>query len=295
MPRFGISLAKPRCFEYISVRARSLSGGDMGKYVHGYTSREAERLADQAGAVSELIHGDTRYPQGARVLEAGCGVGAQTVTLAARSPGARFVSVDVSEESLAAARAAVAASGAANVEFLRADVRALPFDDASFDHVFVCFLLEHLGDPASALVAVRCVLAPGGTITLFEGDHGSCYWHPETPLSRLAWRCLVEAQARLGGDSLIGRRLYPLAVAAGFREVTVSPRMVYCDAGNPALVDAFVRKTISAMVEGSRPQALQLGLASAADFDAGVAELYALADNPEATFCYTFFKAVALR
>ena len=63
-----------------------------GAYVHGYHERESERLHDQAGSLVELLHGDTSYPAGSRVLEAGCGVGAQTVTLAANSPDARFTS-----------------------------------------------------------------------------------------------------------------------------------------------------------------------------------------------------------
>jgi tRNA G46 methylase TrmB len=63
-------------------------------YVHGYHPRENERLQDQAGTLVDLLHSDTSYPSGSVVLEAGCGVGAQTVTLAQRSPNARFVSVD---------------------------------------------------------------------------------------------------------------------------------------------------------------------------------------------------------
>ena len=50
-------------------------------YVHGYEDSESRRLRDQALTLTELLHGDTRYPAGASVLEAGCGVGAQTVTL----------------------------------------------------------------------------------------------------------------------------------------------------------------------------------------------------------------------
>ena len=62
-------------------------------YVHGYDERESERLHDQAGTLVELLHADTAYPAGSRVLEAGCGVGAQTVTLAAQQPG-RALHVD---------------------------------------------------------------------------------------------------------------------------------------------------------------------------------------------------------
>jgi hypothetical protein len=45
-------------------------------YVHGYAPREAQRLLDQAGTLADLLHHDTAYPAGSRVLEAGCGVGA---------------------------------------------------------------------------------------------------------------------------------------------------------------------------------------------------------------------------
>ena len=97
------------------------------------------------------------------MLEAGCGVGAQTVTLAARSPGARITSIDVSEDSVAEARARVAAAGLASVEFLQADIFALPFAPASFDHVFVCFVLEHLRGPGRGAATLARVVRPGGT------------------------------------------------------------------------------------------------------------------------------------
>ena len=57
-------------------------------YVHGYDAQAYLLLQDQADALRELLHADTAYPAGSRVLEAGCGVGSQTVTLACHSPGA---------------------------------------------------------------------------------------------------------------------------------------------------------------------------------------------------------------
>src|SRR4051812_46181586 len=197
-----------------------------GAYVHGYDPRESERLADQAGTLVDLLHHDTRYPPGSAVLEAGCGVGAQTVTLARNSPGARITAVDVSAESLAQARARVEAAGCENVELLQADLFALPFAAAAFDHVFVCFVLEHLARPVDALLALRALLRPGGTITVIEGDHGSAYFHPDSADARAAIDCLVELQRRGGGDALIGRQVHPLLVRAGFAGATVTPRTV---------------------------------------------------------------------
>lgn len=41
----------------------------MNQYVHGYSEKESCRLADQAGTLTELLHGDTAYPDGSRVLD----------------------------------------------------------------------------------------------------------------------------------------------------------------------------------------------------------------------------------
>ncbi len=263
----------------------------MGGYVHGYDGREAARLEDQARTLEELLHADTGFPDGCTVLEAGCGTGAQTVAIARRSAGARIVAVDVSEASLVKAQTRVSAAGLGNVEFRRADLVALPFAPASFDHVFLCFVLEHLPDPAATLAGLRPLLRPGGTITVIEGDHGSTYFHPESEAARAAIACQVELQRRAGGDAMIGRRLHPLLAGADFEAVRVSPRMVYVDASKPELVDGFIRHTFTAMIEGVRESALAAGLATPDAFDAGTRALHRTA-GPDGVFCYTFFKAV---
>jgi len=264
-------------------------------YVHGYSEREAQRLHDQAASVRELLHGDTRYHLGELVLDPGCGVGAQTVTLAAGSPEASFISIDIACESAREARALAGSRGLTNVAFATGDIYRLPFRDEQFEHIFLCYVLEHVPDPHGALTSLRRVVREGGTITVIEGDHGSCYFHPNTPAARAAWQCLIEVQAAVGGDSLIGRRLYPLLAQAGFREVTVSPRMVYADASTPALRHSFVATTITPMVEGVREPALAMGMIDEASWEQGIRELYAIPHGDEGTFCYTFFKAVARR
>jgi ubiquinone/menaquinone biosynthesis C-methylase UbiE len=259
-------------------------------YVHGYDLREAIRLQDQASTLVELLHADTAYPAGSRVLEAGCGVGAQTLTLARTSPQAAITSVDISAASVAEAAAKAAAAGLTNVRFRQADIFDLPFPAGSFDHVFVCFVLEHLADPVRALSVLRELLPPGGTITVIEGDHGSAYFHPDSAAARRAIQCQVELQHRAGGNANVGRALYPLLRQAGFGSVQVSPRLVYVDAGKPELVDGFTRKTFTAMIEGVRSAALAAGLAEAQAFDEGIRDLHRTTEA-DGTFCYTFFKA----
>ncbi|HVO18929.1 MAG TPA: methyltransferase domain-containing protein [Anaeromyxobacter sp.] len=263
-------------------------------YVHGYSDREHGRLVDQATTLAELLHHDTRYPPGASVLEAGCGVGGQTVALARSSPGARFTCIDVSPRSLESARERARAEGLENVAFQQADILDLPFPESSFDHVFVCFVLEHLPRPDRALSALRSRLRPGGSLTAIEGDHGSALFHPDDPDARRAIECLVTLQARAGGDARIGRRLFPLLVEAGLREVTVSPRIVYADSSRPEWVEGFTRRTFTAMVEGVRGQALAAGLLDAATWERGIEGLRR-SSGPGGVFCYTFFKGVGRR
>lgn len=251
-------------------------------YVHGYTAPEARRLGDQADTLAGLLHAGTAYPAGNRVLEVGCGVGAQTVHLVARSPHAHLTAVDVSAASLAQARERVE-----GVDFRQADLFDL---DGEYDHLFVCFVLEHLPEPEKALAHLKTLLRPGGTITVVEGDHGSAFFHPRSEHAQAAIDCLVRLQADAGGDALIGRRLHPLLTGAGFEDVTVEPRTVYADGSRPGLVAGFTRDTFTAMVEGVGATAVARGLATADGWARGVADLHRTA-GPDGTFHYAFFKA----
>ncbi|GAB6285521.1 MAG: class I SAM-dependent methyltransferase [Methanoregula sp.] len=263
-------------------------------YVHGYSPREAERLLDQAQTLTGLLHYDTRYGNGETVLEAGCGVGAQTVTLAQHSPDAHITSIDLSPVSLAQAQERARAAGIRNVTFRQADIHALPFPDNAFDHVFVCFVLEHMPDPVRALTCLHRVIKPGGSITVIEGDHGSAYFYPDSEAARKTIACLVEIQRQMGGNALVGRECYPVLVRAGFRDVSVSPRMVYVDASRPALVEGFTKQTFTAMVEGVQSEVLERGMISETEWDVGIADLYRTCE-PDGTFCYTFFKGTGIK
>ncbi len=156
------------------------------------------------------------------------------------------------------ARRRVAEAGLTNVELRQGDLFALPFAAASFDHVFVCFVLEHLARPTEALATQ------------------------------------VDLQRAAGGNALIGRQVYPLLVAAGLDAVHVSPRMVYVDASRPDLVDGFTRRTFTAMIEGVRQPAVAAGLSNPDAFDAGVRDLHRTT-GPDGVFCYTFFKGIGVR
>lgn len=264
------------------------------KYVHGYNLRENIRLQDQASTLVELLHSDTSYPSGSQVLEAGCGVGAQTITLARNSPNAHITSIDISENSVAEANKRIEGAGLTNVSFQQGDIFNLAFDSESFDHIFVCFVLEHLAHPLEALNCLNIYLKVGGTITVIEGDHGSTYFYPDNDAAHRAIQCQVELQKRAGGNANIGRELYPLLNAVGFSSIHVSPRMVYIDSSKPRLVEGFTKNTFTAMIEGVRESSIEAGLIDEKTFDDGIKGLYRTTET-DGVFCYTFFKAIATK
>jgi SAM-dependent methyltransferase len=259
-------------------------------YVHGYSERECQRLYDQAQTLGELLHHDSLFPPGSSILEAGSGVGAQTIILAKNNPCCRFTSIDISPDFVAAARVAVEHAGLTNVSHQVEDIFHLPFAPATFDHAFVCFVLEHLQEPVRALECLKRILKPKGTLTVIEGDHGSTFFHPHSPAAWRTIKCQVDLQKAAGGNALIGRELYPLLRSAGFDHVNVSPRFVYVDSSRPAWVEGFTKATYIAMIEGVRARAISAGLIDESAWAQGIADLKASA-QPGGTFCYTFFKA----
>ncbi|HOK96035.1 MAG TPA: methyltransferase domain-containing protein [Anaerohalosphaeraceae bacterium] len=262
-------------------------------YIHGYSQREMQRLYEQAEILEEILHTGTLFPAGSRVLEAGCGVGAQTRLLVNRNPDAVFTCIDISEKSLAAARRLKEQAGFEHVSFQKEDIHNLSFADETFDHVFVCFVLEHLDAPAAALKELKRVLKKGGTITIIEGDHGSCFWHPQTPESIAAWYGLIKAQQNIGHDPTIGRRLTPLLTEAGFRLQSCRPAWLYADRLNPALRDGMVNHIIVPMVQSAETQILADNLVPQDMYQKGIADLLRVDEVEEGTFFYTWFKAVA--
>jgi SAM-dependent methyltransferase len=266
----------------------------VGDYVHGYSAEEGERLNAQAGILAGFIHEKAIFMPGSRVLEAGCGVGAQTLQLARRNPKVEFVAIDRSAESLDIARSRVESAGLTNVEFHRADIHALPFADAAFDGAFLCFVLEHLGSPETALQEIRRVTRPGSKLCAFEGDHGTVLPHPDDPAIHRMVAAIAALQKLEGGDACLGRRLCPLLMSVGLRNVIVEPCVAYADATRPQWVEQFTLATLTDMFAMQETPVLSRGLLTESEWSAGMHGMRRAALD-DGTCAYTFFRATAER
>ena len=266
----------------------------MNNYIHGYTEKELKRLQDQANTLDELLHYDSIFAENSKILEAGCGVGSQTKIIAPKNPSCHFTSIDISVTSLEIAKTMIQALNIKNVMLQIGDIFDLHFEAESFDHIIVCFILEHLSNPVQALLNLKKVLRKGGTITVIEGDHGSAYFYPRSDAAQKTINCQVQLQALNGGNALIGREIYPLLYKAGFSDCLVSPRMVYVDSSKPLLVEGFIKNTFTAMIEGVERDALNNSLIDKYEWDQGIKDLYRTAEK-DGVFCYTFFKGKAIK
>jgi demethylmenaquinone methyltransferase/2-methoxy-6-polyprenyl-1,4-benzoquinol methylase len=98
---------------------------------------------------------------GDRVLDACCGTG--DLAIAARAVGGDVTGLDFSDRMLERARRKAPA-----LEWVRGDLLALPFADASFDAATVGFGVRNVADLGLALRELRRVLRPGGRLGILE-------------------------------------------------------------------------------------------------------------------------------
>jgi demethylmenaquinone methyltransferase / 2-methoxy-6-polyprenyl-1,4-benzoquinol methylase len=131
---------------------------------------------------------------GAKVLDACCGTG--DFALAAEQAGGKVTGVDFSERMLERAR-----RKSETVDWVLADVTALPFGDGSFDAVTVGFGIRNVPDLEAGLAELARVLAPGGKLACLEITRPSGILRP-------FFRLWFDGLVPLVGKVLPGGRAY---------------------------------------------------------------------------------------
>ena len=239
------------------------SSGRGTGYIHGYDPREVDRLVRQARTLAPWTLAGVAFPEGSRVLEVGCGVGAELALLSERQPSLKLLGADLAASQLAAARAALGP----RVPLLQARGERLPFPDHSLDGIFTCWLLEHVPDPAAVVAECRRVLKPGAAFHAREVDNASFRVHPESPAVDRFMEVVNRVQQGYGGDPFVGRRLHALLLEAGFGDVRVTLPAIYSDATSGALhreLCAYFHDLLASMVRPCVAAGLEPAVAEAA-------------------------------
>jgi ubiquinone/menaquinone biosynthesis C-methylase UbiE len=176
------------------------------------TAMESRASDPRQRVIRDALFAAAALPDGARVLEAGCGSGAVSRELARRPGIAAVVGLDPSPVFLSRAREL--AAGIGTLRFEEGDARAMPYADGAFDAVVFHTCLSHVPRPEAALAEAYRVTHPGGCLVILEGDYATTTVAigPEDPLQP----CVEAAMAALVHDRWLVRRLAREVARAGF-------------------------------------------------------------------------------
>lgn len=263
-------------------------------YLHGFSEKEQQRLRDQAAFLEWIVYKDVNFGAAKSLLEVGCGVGAQTEILLRRFPHLRVTAIDLNPAQLGAAQKNLQAlPGVADRwELQQMSGSAMTFADASFDASFLCWILEHVPNPAAILAQLKRVLRPGGEVFVTEVMNSSFFLDPYSPNAWKYWMALNDYQFAQAGDPFVGAKLGNLLKAAGFHEIQTKTKTMHLDARNPdqrrASIDYWTELMLSAA-----DSLLAANYIDEAILEGTKRELAAVASDPNAVFFYSFMQARA--
>jgi SAM-dependent methyltransferase len=173
-----------------SAVVRHVRGASMGRAVGGGIVIGDAAVYDAAsrlvlGPFLRWIAADiaAAAPDGARLLEIGCGPGHLSIMLARRH-GLDVTGLDLDPAMVERARANAvrsATGGRHSPSFLVGDVASLSFPDGSFDLVVSTLSMHHWADPSAGLAEIARVLRPGGRSLVWDLRPGAVPFHRDVP------------------------------------------------------------------------------------------------------------------
>lgn len=262
-------------------------------YLHGYTEQEQERLYRQARFLEKSVYANVDFSDRNRIIEVGCGVGAQTQILLERFPHLRVQGIDASRKQIARARTHLkSAIHAGRAAFHIGDALHLPYADNEFDGGFVCWFLEHVQKPVEILREVHRVLKPGGVIYCSEVLNSSLFVHPYSPATLQYWFAFNDHQWNLHGDPFVGAKLANYLLASGFQSITTQAKIEFYDNRMPKRRAEFIEYWTSLLLSGAAGL-MEAGRVTEATVREMTEELGRLKHDPDAVFFYAWIQARA--
>jgi len=271
-------------------RARPAERG----YLHGFGARERERLRRQARVLEPMVHDHLPFHRRRRCLEVGSGVGAQTEILLRHFPDLHVTCVERSATQIAEARRFLRSVPWAKARFtlVEEDATRLPFEREEFDCAFLCWILEHVADPARILSELRRVLVAGAPVVANEVLNATFFIDPYSPCTLKYWMAFNDRQLELGGDPFVGAKLGNLFQQVGYHDVHTHVKTFHLDNRFPGERAEFLRYWTELLLSGA-PELLKARKVSADVVDGMKGELDRVARDPNSVFFYAFIQARA--
>jgi ubiquinone/menaquinone biosynthesis C-methylase UbiE len=263
-------------------------------YLHGFSETEQNRLKTQAEFAEFSIFQNINFSQCKKLIEIGCGVGAQTEILLRRFPKLHVTGVDLNDKQLSAAQNYISSipTTKGRYEFHQMSADNLSFEAATFDGAYLCWILEHVPNPAQVLSEVRRVLRPGAEIVVTEVMNSSFFLDPYSPCLWKYWMAFNDYQYDHAGDPFIGAKLGNLLTQVGYHQVRTEVKTWHFDNRQPDKRKQAILFWTDLLLSASD----QLVAEKYVDEDVVTKareELQKVANDPNAVFLYSFMQAKA--
>ena len=182
--------------------------------------RQSPGMAESRGA----LHAGLALKPGQRVLDAGCGLGWDTIEFArAVGPSGEAVGIDLSAAMVEEATRRAEGLGLP-IRFATGDIMKLDFPDESFDACRTERCLIYVPDAGQAIAEMVRVTKPGGRIGIVDVDFETVVIdHPDPEMSRRVTDAARDALI----DGRLGRKMPRLLREAGLRDVTMSGHTIF--------------------------------------------------------------------
>lgn len=266
-----------------------------GIYLHGYSEWEQQRLLQQNDILSKYIYQRIDLSEATRILEVGCGVGAQMIYMLRKYPGIHITGLELEEKQLEKARLNLMNSGISESRYTLIQGNAIQTSWDSlqdFDAVVMIWVLEHIPDCEAVLRELKRVLKPGTQIWITEVYHQSFATYPAMPAIQEFWQQMIHFQRRNGGDANVGLRLGQLLHSAGFQTEWVSPFPMLFDARNHqgrAEMFEYWKDLMYSSIDSMEKN----GYKVLQNWDQVESELTLLKEDANSVFYYSFMQAKA--
>lgn len=263
-------------------------------YLHGFSEREQARLRAQAEFAEYSIFQNINFSTAKKILEVGCGVGAQTEILLRRFPKAHVTGIDLNERQLEAAKKYLTGQPFKQdrYELLKMSADDLHFDQSSFDGAYLCWVLEHVPNPAQVLSEVRRVLKPGAEIVITEVMNSSFFLDPYSPNVWKYWMAFNDYQHNHAGDPFIGAKLGNLLTQIGYHQVKTEVKTWHFDNRQPGLRKQAIHFWTDLLLSAA-DKLIEDKYVDEETVIKAKEELDLVANNPNAVFLYSFMQAKA--
>lgn len=263
-------------------------------YLHGFSEAEQNRLRQQASFAEFSVYQDIDLSNVKNLLEVGCGVGAQSEIILRRFPNLHLTGIDLNDKQLNAAKHFLNSVAYAKdrFEIKKMNAQDLEFESNSFDGAFLCWVLEHIPNPAKVLNEVRRVLKPGSKIYISEVMNHSFFLDPYSPNVWKYWMAFNDYQYENAGDPFVGAKLGNLLVSMGYRDIETKIKTWHFDNRSPEERKSTIEYWSDLLMSGAE-QLINENVVTKELVEEAKKELKQVSNDPNAIFFYSWMQAQA--